>query len=182
MRFEREGGVQLPDAIWVGDEDAARIAREAFPATPIEHHPNLYLAEQACEAGAAPETGDILFLMEPARSDWGKEEPGEIQALDHFEAMRDRAGVPADTPLRVRPHPSDPPGKYDAWIGSQPRATLDHSPHMAAALRQARYVVGLHSAGLAVALEAGRTVISALPPHAPPCALPHEGIVKLAQL
>jgi len=182
MRFERGGLVQLPDRIWVGDQAALKRARTAFAGTPVECHLNLYLAEQAARAGPVPEGGDVLFLLEPARSDWGRDDPGEFQALDYFIARRGGAGIPVTAPLRLRPHPSDPPGKYDAWLRRHPEAGLDTAPDMGAALRPARWVAGLNSAGLALALAAGRMVIGALPPHAPPCVLPHEGIVHLAQL
>lgn len=182
MRFERAGKVRLPDAIWVGDTEAQRIARAVFPKIPVSLHANLYLCEQARAAGPAPENGDTLFLLEPARSAWGRGVSGEFQALDFFMAHRARAGVPETAPVRLRPHPSDPPGKYADWMARHPQTRLDASPDMAAALRPARWVAGLNSAGLVVALEAGRNVISALPTHAPPCVLPHQGIAKLAEL
>lgn len=182
MRFEREGAAQLPDVVWVGDEDAAAIARAEFSEVTVQTQPNLYLAEQVSEAGPVPSDGDVLFLLEPARSDWGKDRPGEFQALDYFMAQREAAGIPADTHLRVRPHPSDPPGKFGAWIVANPPARLDTSPDMGSALANARWVVGMNSAGLVIALEAGREVISALPPHAPPCVLPHVAITRLCNI
>ncbi len=182
MRFEREGVVQLPDEIWVGDGDATRIATEAFPSVAVEQHPNLYLAEQAREAGPLPVDGDVLFLLEPARSDWGKDTRGEFQALDYFMQQREAAGIPATTTVRVRPHPSDPAGKFDGWIAKHPEAELDASPDMGSALTQARWVAGMNSAGLVIALAAGRTVFSALPPYASPCVLPHTAITRLCDI
>lgn len=182
MRFEREGRDQLPDTIWVGDEDAATIARAQFPDLTVERHPNLYLADQARDAGPVPNSGDVLILLEPARSNWGKDQPGEFQALDYLIGRRDAVGIPSDTPIRIRPHPSDPPGKYEAWIAAHPGAALDTSPDMGSALAPARWVAGMNSAGLVIALEAGRTVISTLPPHAPPCVLPHTAITRLCEL
>ena len=181
-RFERDGCTQLPDTVWVGDTEARRIATRAFPDTRVEDHPNLYLLEQAREAGPVPAAVDAVFLMEPARSDWGRNVPGEFQALDFFMKNRAKAGVSPGTVIRLRPHPSDPPEKYDAWLMRHPEVKRDISPDMARALRDARFVVGLHSAGLVIGLEAGRTAISALPPWAPPCVLPQKGIVKLAAL
>ncbi|MEM9500355.1 MAG: hypothetical protein AAF941_00785 [Pseudomonadota bacterium] len=182
MRFERDSIMQLPDVIWVGDADAAEIAEEEFPRTPIEQHPNLYCEEQARKAGPTPENGDALFLLEPARGDWGEDMPGEFQTLDYFIAHRQRAGIPESTRMRIRPHPSDPSGKYDDWIAAHNGAMLDTSPDIARALADARWVVGLHSTGLVVALAAGRTVISALPPHAPPCVLPQAAITRLCDI
>ncbi len=182
MRFERDETVQLPDAIWVGDADAARIATETFPQVPVIEHPNLYLSEQARMAGPLPAEGDVLFLLEPARTDWGAGQPGEFQALDYLTERGSLAGIAPGTPVRIRPHPSDPPGKYEEWLRAHPSATLDTAPDMGAALIGARWVAGLNSAGLAIALAAGRCVISALPPHAPPCVLPHTGIIRLSKL
>ena len=160
-RFERDGRQQLPDSIWVGDSYALQIAKGTFPDIPIEVMPNIYLAEQSSNAGKPPENGDILFVAEPARSFWGEDLPGEFQAM------------------RLRPHPSDPPGKYDDWLSAHDWATLDRSPDMAAALQPARWVAGMNSVALVIALEAGREVICALPPNAPPCTLPHEGIARI---
>lgn len=182
MRFERDGTVQLPDTIWVADADAAAIARSCFTDTRIDQHPNTYMMEQAREAGPCPANGDALFLLEPARSDWGGDGEGEFQALGFFMANRGALSIADDTPVRIRPHPSDPPGKYDAWIAANPAATLDTSPDMATALASARWVIGMNSAALVIALEAGREVASALPPHAPTCVLPHSAIKHLAAL
>ncbi len=181
-RFERGGCTHMPAVIWVGDKDALRMAKRAFPDTRVEDHPNLYLVEQAREAGPVPMAGDAVFLMEPARSDWGGSAAGEFQALDFFMKNRAKAGVSPGTLIRLRPHPSDPPGKHDAWLSRHPEVKRDTSPDMARALRDAHFVVGLHSTGLVIGLEAGRTAITALPPWAPPCVLPHKGIVKLAAL
>lgn len=182
MRFERGDIVQLPDTIWVGDPAAEKIARTTFPDLRIERHANLYFLEQARAAGPVPSDGDVLFLLEPAHHGWGRAEAGEFQALDFFMARRELAGIEAGASVRLRPHPSDPPGKYDTWLARHPGATLDASRDMAGALRTARWVAGMNSAGLVVAIEAGRTVIGALPPHAPPCVLPHSGILHLSRL
>lgn len=182
MRFEREGLVQLPGEIWVGDGEAARIARSHFPDTLITQHPNFYSAEQAMAAGPCPADGDALFLLEPARSDWGRAEAGEFQALNFFLDRRERIGIPPETPVRIRPHPSDPPGKYSAWLAAHPSVSLDGSPDLGSALSEARYVVGMNSAALVIALQARRTVFCALPPHAPPCVLPHPEIKHIDKL
>lgn len=179
MRFERSGELILPDRIWVTDEHALAEARRALPEVEAELRPNLYLQNQANAAGPTPTDGDILFVLEPARSDWDRGEPGEFQALDWFWANR-QCVESMDVPVRLRPHPSDPPGKYDAWIAMHPGSCLDRSGDMAEALSSAAVVVGLQSAALVVALAAGRRAVTALPPWAPPCGLPHPGITRLA--
>ncbi|MFM7531273.1 MAG: hypothetical protein ACKO5J_02040, partial [Rubrivivax sp.] len=82
--------------------------------------------------------------------------------------------------LRLRPHPSDAPGKYDGWLARRPGTLLDTHPTVAPALSRARWVVGCESHALTVALACGREVYSSLPPWAPPCRLPHAGIRRMA--
>lgn len=179
MRFERGGRVQLPGAIWVTDDEAAAIAAVALPGVPLAVQPNFYLAEQVAAAGPPPPSGALLFVAEPARSQWGQQQEGEFQALDYLIAHRAAAGVPESAPLLLRPHPSDPPGKYAAWLAANPGTSLDMATDLAKAMRASRWVAGMNSFALVVALAAGRQVLSCLPPWAPPCVLPHGGIMHL---
>jgi hypothetical protein len=181
-RFRRQDEEILPDALWVTDRYAVAEARLAVPECPVEERPNLYLAEQVGAAGPPPEAGDVLFVAEPARSNWGGDCPGEFQALDYFMLNRSGIGIPPVTPVRLRPHPSDPVGKYDEWLASNPGTALDRSGDMAAAVRPASWVIGLQSFALVIGLAAGRRAISALPPWAPACKLPHAEIVHMRSL
>ncbi|MGQ3307127.1 MAG: hypothetical protein ACT6SD_07375 [Brevundimonas sp.] len=178
QRFVRAGEEVLPDELWVSDEYAAAEAGRTLPEVPVILKPNLYLEAQAAAAGPPPADGDILFVLEPARSDWGRVGAGEFQALDWFWQHRDVI-MPLGTPVRLRPHPSDAAGKYDDWISRHPGSRLDLSSDLSAALRTATAVVGLQSAAQVVALAAGRRTWTALPPWAPPCPLPHDGIETL---
>ncbi|MCW5635298.1 MAG: hypothetical protein KIT17_18320 [Rubrivivax sp.] len=191
MRFERDGETVWPDEFWVTDDDALTIARRTFPGRVVRCVDNAYLRAEAAAVPRLPVRGEgggppaVLYVLEPMRSDWGRGTPGEFQALDHFVRERMAAGVPAGAPLRLRPHPSDPPGKYDAWIAAQRRAGLDVALDRHASLSQAigasAWVAGCESFALVVALRAGRRVISTLPPWAPPCRLPQAGIVRLGR-
>jgi hypothetical protein len=89
-------------------------------------------------------------------------------------------GISPTTPLRLRPHPSDPAGKYDHWLAHHPGVVLDRHASLAQAMNSARWVVGCESYALVVALAAGREVWSSLPPWAPACRLPQAGVRKLA--
>jgi len=193
MRFERAGEVAWPDEFWVTDEGARAIAERCFPGAVVRCFDNLYLRAEAAAIAPPPlpslsggAAAQGLYVLEPMRSDWGRGVPGEFQALDHFLDHRAGAGVPAAAPIRLRPHPSEPPGKYDAWLAGR-RArdagldiALDRHATLAGAIGAATWVVGCESFALVVALAAGRRVCSSLPPWAPPCRLPHEGIVRLA--
>jgi hypothetical protein len=182
-RFVRSDEEVLPDEIWVTDEYALALAREEFPGLAINLKPNLYLEEQVAKAPPLTDADrDVLFVAEPTRTDWGKGTPGEFQALDYFLSRRADLGIPEGARIRIRPHPSERPDKYDAFANAQPSVAIDRSEDLANALDGARWVVGCESYALVVALHAGRCAISALPPWAPPCRLPHREIVRLATL
>ncbi len=186
MRFERDGIVVLPDELLVADAFAAAIAARDLPGIPVRRLDNRYLAEQVARIAPLPpaESRDILYVLEPARDDWGRGTPGEFQALDYFLAHRDALGLARATPIRLRPHPSDEPGKYDSWIASQGEAgiMLDTSTDLSDAIGGAGWVVGCQSFALVVALAAGRVTISSLPPWGPACSLPHDGLIHLKAL
>ncbi len=186
MRFERHGATVWPDEFWVTDARAAEIAALSFPGAVVRCFDNLYLqAEAAAVApppGVPPEQAQVLYVLEPMRTDWGRGVPGEFQALDHFMRTRVAAGVSARSPIRLRPHPSEPAGKYDRWIAAQRRhadVALDTQATLAAAIGASTWVVGCESFALVIALTAGRRVFTSLPPWAPPCRLPQPGIVRL---
>ena len=184
-RFSFEGETVLPDQILVADEYALAEARRAVPGLPVRVLPNLYLAEQIAGIAPLPEQGgDVLYLLEPARNDGGRGQPGEFQALDFFFSRYNKLGISPETRIRLRPHPSDPPGKYDDWIArhSDLRLSLDTSQSLSAAIGPARWVLGCESFALVIALEASRSAICTLPPWAPHCRLPHSGLIHLKEL
>ncbi|WP_296869697.1 hypothetical protein [Tibeticola sp.] len=181
-RFVRAGVRQMPDEIWVTDEDALRIATAAFPDVPVALQPNTYLEETVSRVALVPPHGDLLVLMEPARSNWGRSQPGEFQALDYLLENLSGIGLPPGTRMRLRPHPSDPPGKYNDWCRASGRVVIDDHDGLEGALSPARWVAGCETAALVVAMAAGREVISILPPWAPRCRLPQRQIRHLQHM
>lgn len=189
-RFIRNGEQVLPDEIWVSDSYAAEIAQVTFPTVKVTQLPNAYLlglvAEvEALQEPAATQGNDrVLYVLEPIRHSWGElDEPGEFLALDYFMAHRQRAPISVDAEIRLRPHPSDSPGKYEGWLyrHANSSVSLDKSATLAEGLAWANVVAGCQTYAMVLALACGRTVISTIPAWAPPCVLPHGGIVKLAK-
>lgn len=181
-RFERAGDTVWPDELWVADGWAAEIARQTLPPLPIRQFENRYLQVQVAQVAPPPGDGTLLYVLEPVRTDWERGVDGEFQALEYLLAHRD---VLAPGPVRrivLRPHPSDPAGKYDRYLNAQAGIELDRSADMAMALSQADVVAGVESFALTLALAAGRAVYSSLPPWAPALRLPHEGIRQIRRL
>jgi hypothetical protein len=184
-RFIREGKLVWPDEFWVVDDHAMAIAEKTFPGTRIRLVPNLYLASQVQSVKPAPIfKPELLYLLEPMRSDWGRGEDGEFQALDYFVTKLPLLNLPLGIAIRLRSHPSEPSGKYDAWIAMNPALHIltDESTQMSDALSRARWVAGCESFALVIALAAGRQVFCTLPPWAPACRLPHDGLIHLNKL
>jgi hypothetical protein len=190
-RFTRAEELVLPDEIWVGDEDAVREARQCFPGLPVRQLPNLYLDGLVREVSshdpvpAREIPRHVLYVLEPIRQGWGSDErPGELQAFEFFLDSLPRLGVPAGVQIRLRPHPSDPPGKYEPWLRRFAAMNLlvDGSSSLASQIAWADWVVGCESFALVIALRANRIVLSTLPPWAPECRLPQRELRHVREL
>jgi hypothetical protein len=182
MRFERGGQTAWPDEVWVADHWAAERARQALPPLPIRQFHNLYLQAQVAQVTPPPGDGTLLYVLEPVRDDWGRDTAGEFQALDYLLEHCDMLMPGPVRRILLRPHPSDPAGKYDRYVDTHPKLALDRYTDMAAALSQADMVAGVESFALTLALAAGRAVYSSLPPWAPALRLPQEGIRQIRRL
>jgi hypothetical protein len=181
-RFERDGIICLPDALVVSDPWAKALAEKTFAALTISQWPNRYLDDQISDIAPVPVDGDTLYICEPARNDWGRNSPGEFQAIIFFLQNRALLGIGRECAIRLRPHPSEPAGKYDAILANHGYLALDDSGSLASSISKAKLVVGMNSAAMIVALAAGRRVASTLPGWAPQCALPHDGIIHLRDM
>jgi hypothetical protein len=185
-RFVRRGEQVLPDEIWVTDKHALELALGLFPKVPVLQVPNYYLEKQL--KGIAlldkPSNPELLYILEPIRSNWNRNIPGEFQALEYFISKFPLLEVPKETVICLRPHPSDLEGKYNDWIKSHSdmNIKLDDSISITESLGRASWVAGCESFALVLALFAGRTVYCTLPPWAPICRLPHSGIIQLREL
>lgn len=181
-RFERAGEFVWPDELWVVDAWAAEVARKELPPLPIRQLQNCYLEAQMGKVAPPPGDGTLLYVLEPVRDDWGRGVEGEFQALKYF---LDRCDALETSPIHrilLRPHPSDPVGKYVHFLDANSHIEMDRSVDMAAALSRADAVAGVESFALTLALAAGRTVYSTLPPWAPALRLPQEGIQQIRRL
>ena len=165
---------ELPDELWVADEYAEAIARETVPGPPVIVMGNPYLEDAAAEIAALPAGDGTLYVTEPtsvaaerATGDplgWGYEERAALRAyLDT-----------APGPVRLRTHPSEPPGKYDEFGLEQSTGRS-----LAEDIAWASTVVGCDTMAMAVAVAAGRRVISVIPPGGRELQLPYREIERM---
>lgn len=190
-RFIRDGEQVLPDTIWVSDAYAQAMAATLFPAIKVVQQPNAYLAglvddvRRIGQSGVQQSNDRLLYVLEPIRQAWGQTEiPGEFAALDFFVENLPLLQLGKDAQIRLRPHPSDPVGKYDQWLARQRNLhiTIDHAPTLAESLAWSTQVAGCQTYAMVIALATGRKVVCSIPPWAPACVLPHPEITKLSAL
>ena len=191
VRFNRRGQEILPDEIWVADDYALQLARLEFPSIPVVKLWNAYLERLASEVRKTQVSIDgsrsdkVLYVLEPIRDDWGPlAQPGELLALEFFVHNLAALGFDESASIQLRPHPSDPPGKYDSWMETHPNLNLalDSSVSLAKSLAWADVVVGCQTYAMVVALAAGKRVVCSIPPGMPPCMLPQQDITQLVDL
>jgi hypothetical protein len=196
QRFVHRGVSCLPDALWVGDDDALALARTVLPERPAFLVPNPYFAAMreelaALASPAAPRAGlRVLYVCEPVREPalrlhgherhWGyTEEEALAFALDHLPAL---GPGPIDS-LVVRPHPSEPLAKYDAQLrGRAWPVTRGGAASLLAEVAACDVVIGCNSMAMVIGLLAGKRVLCAIPPGGAACLLPQRRIELLRDL
>lgn len=187
MRFERHGEQILPDQIWVSDEYAAALCKHHFPSIKVQTQPNAFLDEQLHEITAfkSYQQDHILFLMEPARDNWGNPPlAGEFQAFDYFARHFNHFKRKPAQKVIIKPHPSDHDGKYSHLAELYPdlNISIDTTSPLPMLIASASIVAGCQTYAMIIALHADKQVISVLPPHAPRCVLPQDNIIHLSEL
>ena len=201
-RFVRGGEEVLPDQLWVADAEAQALAQAAFPELPVLQLPNHWLAElsqtveNTRQQPPRQPAQRLLYLLEPIRVPWPggpwEREPGELQGLrywlEQLPSLAEQGWIAPPEQLEalaLRPHPSEPAGKYDALIaeaGGRWPIRLDPSPSLAAALAWADTTFGCETQALVASLACGLPAFSTVPPWAPPCRLPQAALHHLSRL
>ena len=195
-RFVRDGEVCLPDEIWVGDQEALRIASGIFKPVPIRLKVNPYFEDLRRDLAALrpPRSGpagakSILYVCEPIRAHalfqhgderhWGYVEE---EALEYF-INNISAVTPQVGRVVVRPHPSEPKDKYD-WIVSRTQVPIEFSrtTTLAQDVAAADIVAGCESMAMVVGLLGGKRVVSVIPPGGRACVLPQPEIEVLRDM
>jgi hypothetical protein len=179
-RFERRGVRRLPDEIWVGDERALALAKERIPDARVVLVPNPYFVHVretlsrlgARAPGRAPRRAHALFVSENISGHgamrfgderrWGYT---EFDAIEYFFDRRRDLGCEIERVV-LRPHPSDPAGKYAAVVAAHaPLAMLSDGAPLLEEIAAADLVAGCESVALVAALAAGKRVLCCIPPR-----------------
>jgi hypothetical protein len=188
-RFIWSGCEQLPDEVWVVDEYAYDIAKKKLPNVYAVLQRNDFIESQLQEIKKNDHKNEqgnrILFVMEPIRKTWGVEgKQGEIQALDYLIENIELLHLKGLVEIIIKPHPSDQKGKYDALLSEYEnlKLSIDENSTLASLIAWSEIVAGCQTYAMVVAIAAGKTVVSTLPPVSPPCLLPQKEIIHMSEL
>lgn len=192
-RFVRDGVEHLPDAIWVADLYAEALAKRSFPRVPVRLMGNPYFDDVLLELKGVKTRPPaelhgvtVLYICEPigehALVQLGNQRHMgyiEDEAVEYF--FRHLSSV-SDQIARIimRPHPSEPPGKY-SWVAEASPVPIQISSGggLLHDLALADIVVGCESMAMVIALLAQKRVVCSIPPGGRPCALPYKEIESL---
>ena len=199
-RFVRSGVQHLPDEIWVGDPHAEALAGAEFPSTTIRLVPNPHfedIKEQVANLNALPNTSartpsggsQVLFVCENISEHaqiqhgdpryWGYT---EFDAIEYFFANIKALQTNIST-VTIRPHPSDPIGKYDSVVAKNPELTrLSSGQPLLEDIAISDMVVGCESMAMVIAVQCGRRVVSCIPMQHVQLKLPFSEIEILSTL
>ncbi|MBL4783972.1 MAG: hypothetical protein JKY49_00945 [Cohaesibacteraceae bacterium] len=195
-RFKSAGELILPDEIWVGDEDAFRIAGRTFPGHKIKLKPNPYFENMAFQIEKLKRNSldtlsekKILYVCSPvkehAKLKYGDElywEFTEEDAVRYFMAnvhlLNHSTGK-----VVLRPHPSEENGKYD-WATTEfaPDILIGGEQDLLDEIANADIVAGFNSMAMVIGLIAGKRIINALPPGKIVNTLPMKKIEQLSDI
>ena len=199
-RFIRDGVQYLPDEIWVGDANAEKLAEAEFPGTPVRLVPNPYfndIRRQVADyqiAFISPAQSNLkgcrlLFVCENISEHaqmqhgdprfWGYT---EFDAIDYLFTNIKALQVNISS-VTIRPHPSDPEGKYDGVITNySDLACLSSGKTLLEDVATSDIVVGCESMAMVIALQCGRRVVSCIPLRQVGLKLPFSEIEILSSL
>ena len=193
-RFVRMGTECLPDALWVADRYALQMAEREFPGTAIENIGNPYLESISERAARQPKVLEsdqaqrVLIVTEPvsvhALKQYGDAMHFGYTEFEAVELMLARLpqllGSNSLERIVVRPHPSEPLGKYEYLVGNPQGlpVVVRKEGDLLDEVLDSTIVIGCETMGLVVALAAGRRAISCIPAGGRACRLPHDAIER----
>ena len=187
----------MPDEIWVGDEDALRIAQNFFPQDKLRLVPNPYfqdIRDELKTIKSSPKQSTktrILYVCEPIEEHsmrecghplhWGYTEYDAMRFF--FKTLPGIISMDTMDCIRVRHHPSEEHNKYDTIVQAYPALPIQKSERnsLVEDCVWTDWVVGCNSMALVVGLLAKKKVYSCIPPGGTFCSLPQEGIIKLME-
>jgi hypothetical protein len=187
-RLTRNGKLNLPDEIWVGDRYAYMVAINELP-TELRKKivGNPYFEDSLSQLKQLSATSQIdgikvLYLCENisghAANVEGNEAGWGYTEYDALKYFFDKVKGECIDHITVRPHPSDPDGKYEFifGMGLENLSVANKTEPLIVQISQHDWIVGCNTTAMVLSSLAGKRTISCIPPGGRKCVLPHENI------
>lgn len=181
----------LPNEIWVGDNDAYDLARKQFTGMKVRIVANPFFKEiktayKLAQKNSPQNSRGILFASEPfgaAKNAFAKRKKSTgIESIVLREFLEYLSKIKYSRTVIIRSHPAENRDKYAELIRQFDRylrIEVSSNKSMYDDLARVSCVVGLSSMFLAVALLCGKKVISFIPDKTNCCSLPMKGIIRV---
>jgi hypothetical protein len=195
-RFLRDGVMQLPDEIWVGDGYAETIAKNTFLGLLVKKIDNPYLLDVEKELRALErqqnsrvKKATLLFvsenISEHALLKFGDKKYFGYTEFDALDFLLENLNVfdgHSFEQIIIRSHPSDKKDKYKTYEKKHPNfVSISQSTSLLEDIVSADIITGCESMALIVALLTKKRVISCIPkPYK--LRLPHKEILSLRDI
>ena len=201
-RFQRDNETVLPNEIWVTDEVALKIAKNIFHKIPIIKIPNFSFEEIIKKVKIEKSSNysnsknhlpkRLLYLTEPIRTNWNRNEPGEFQALKYFFASLEKLSknylISSKNEIEkiiIKLHPSEKLNKYDSTIKSIKSnipISIIKSDRLHEYLAWSEATFGCETQALVISLGCKIPTFSTIPPWGDRCRLPHSNIINVLDI
>lgn len=196
-RFKTFDTFIYPDEIWVGDEEAEKIARQAFPNIDIFLKENPYFIDLKSEINIIHQSKknkskfhslSVLYLSEPIAEHAGKvysderhwgftEKDALIYFLKNFHVLGNISDI------KIRPHPSEDSQKYIWARDFSPLVSeINTNKPLLDQIIESDIVIGCETMAMVLALMAEKRVVCSIPPGGIKCRLPQSNIESLQNL
>jgi hypothetical protein len=183
-RFERNSIEQYPNEVWVVDKYAEEKALNELPENINIILSNDYYSDKISEgikSYSDIKSNNLLYLCEPIRSNWQRDELGEFQALRFF--LNHVHKIPENyNNIKLKLHPSEKKDKYNHIISKGKYDINFAGDSLIEEISKSTVVVGCHTYPLSLALKTNRKAYCSIPPWGPNCKLPHKEIKYLRDL
>lgn len=195
-RFIREGLYHFPDEVWLGDQEAVKLANSTLQEPNKKFVPNAYFEDLKQQLKTLQENKDknnagtkLLYACEPLREPgieiynnplhWGYTEEDAVKYfLENVSLLSSNIEQ-----IELRPHPKEEHNKYQ-WAVDEYKLPIitQKNESLFERIVEADIIAGCATMALYVGLLANKRVISCIPPGAKTIPLPHQEIEKLEEI
>jgi len=181
-KFTKNGISLKPDELWVTNVYAFELAKKEFPSIKTKIFKDFYKSKiQRGFKNKKINDFSITYLTEPIFYNWGVREP-EIYAFNFFlDRIHHVIKTNKQLTIHLKIHPSENHLKYKKLLDIKHEGYKIYTwkGNLLDSISCSKYIVGINTYALTLAIGTGRNVFSSMPSIAGDLDLPHKEIIQL---